>query len=297
MADFKSHITFSTVLGAVYGVGGYFYFGLPIETSILGGTLCSVSGMLPDLDSDSGTPVREMSTFAASVIPMLMMPRFEALHWSREMMVLAAAITYAIIRFGVVEIFKKYTVHRGMWHSIPACLTCGLLTFLIVADLDLKLRLFKAGAVMLGFFSHLLLDEIWSLNVRTGRLNVKKSFGTAIKFFGKDSWANYSVYGKLLALSFFAVGDPMLMNHFGHHVYFGNSQVLQASQQLNDRVRQVEQQFDPANPGQMQPPMQPQYDQAGQPQFDPVAQQQALEQARLREQYYQQQQYPPQMQR
>ena len=75
MADFKSHIAFSTVLGGCYGVAGHFYFNLPVETSILGAGLCSVSGMLPDLDSDSGTPVREMSTFAASVIPMLMLPR------------------------------------------------------------------------------------------------------------------------------------------------------------------------------------------------------------------------------
>src|SRR5688572_2678651 len=183
MADFKTHITFSTGVGVVYGAAGHFYFNLPIETSLLGFGLCSVSGMLPDLDSDSGTPVREMSTFAASVIPMLMLPRFEALQWPKESMVLAAAIVYCIIRFGVVEIFKRYTVHRGMWHSIPACVVCGLLTFLIIGDPNLQIRFFKSAAVMLGFFSHLLLDEIWSVNVRVGRLNVKKSFGTAIKFF------------------------------------------------------------------------------------------------------------------
>ncbi|QDU27470.1 hypothetical protein ETAA8_25580 [Anatilimnocola aggregata] len=289
MADFKSHITFSSVLGVGYGTVGFFFLNEPIEISILGGALCSLSGMLPDLDSDSGTPVREMSTFAAAVIPMLMMPRFEALHWSREMMVLAAAITYVIIRFGIVEIFKRYTVHRGMWHSIPACLTCGLLTFLIVADLDLQIRLFKAGGVMLGFFSHLLLDEIWSFNVRSGRLNVKKSFGTAIKFFGKDSWANYSVYGKLLALSFFAVGDPMLMDHFGHEVHFGHPAGLQASQQIQQQFQRVDQRFVPAD---QQP-----YDPNTQP-IDPATQQ-ALEQARYRAQYeyQQQQQYPPQLQR
>jgi hypothetical protein len=148
---------------------------------------------------------------------------------------------YCIIRFGVVEIFKRYTVHRGMWHSIPACVTCGLLTFLIVADQNLQVRFFKSAAVMLGFFSHLLLDEIWSVNVRVGKLNVKKSFGTAIKFFGKDSWANYSVYGKLIALSIFAFGDPMLMNHLGHEVYFGNRAVQQVVEGTGQRVIQAEQ--------------------------------------------------------
>jgi membrane-bound metal-dependent hydrolase YbcI (DUF457 family) len=275
MADFKSHIAFSSVLGGVYGVAGHFYFNLPIETSILGAGLCSVSGMLPDLDSDSGTPVREMSTFAAAVIPMLMLPRFEAFAWSKEMMVLSAAIVYCIIRFGVVEIFKRYTVHRGMWHSIPACATCGLLTFLIVADLNLQVRFFKSGAVMLGFFSHLLLDEIWSVNVRVGRLNVKRSFGTAIKFFGKDGWANYSVYGKLIALTLFAFGDPMLMNHLGHEVYFGNRVVKQAVEQTNEHVIHAQQSTERAleearlryqtpyqQPGYQQPPyQQPPYQQ------------------------------------
>jgi membrane-bound metal-dependent hydrolase YbcI (DUF457 family) len=241
MADFKTHIAFSSVLGGCYGVAGHFYFNLPIETSILGAGLCSVSGMLPDLDSDSGTPVREMSTFAASVIPMLMLPRFEAFACCHEMMVLMAAIVYCTIRFGVVEIFKRYTVHRGMWHSIPACAVCGLLTFLIVADQNLQVRFFKAAAVMLGFFSHLLLDEIWSVNVRIGRLNVKRSFGTAIKFFGKDSWANYSVYGKLIALSLFAFGDPMLMGYFGQDTYFGNQVVQRAVQKTEQRVINAQQ--------------------------------------------------------
>ena len=239
MADFKSHIAFSSILGGCYGIAGHFYFNLPLETSILGAGLCSVSGMLPDLDSDSGTPVREMSTFAASVIPMLMLPRFEALACCHEMMVLMAALCYCVIRFGVVEIFKRYTVHRGMWHSIPACAVCGLLTFLIVADSHLEVRFFKAAAVMLGFFSHLLLDEIWSVNVRVGRLNVKKSFGTAIKFFGKDSWANFSVYGKLIALSLFAVGDPMLMHHLGQDTYFGNQVVQGVVRDANQRVIQA----------------------------------------------------------
>lgn len=292
MADFKSHITFSTILGAGYGAAGYFLGGFTIESSLLGAGLCSVSGMLPDLDSDSGTPVREMSTFAAAVIPMLMMPRFEALACCHESLVLMAAVVYCIIRFGVVALFKRYTVHRGMWHSIPACAVCGLLTFLIVADLDLRVRIFKSVAVMLGFFSHLLLDEVWSLGVQSGRLNVKKSFGTAIKFVGKDSWANYSVYGKLFALSFFAVGDPMLMEQFGHHSYFGNPALQQAAQQFPWERQQAVQ---PVN-NQLAPAVQQPYSQQPQ-QYDP-AQQQAMEQARLRAQYeYEQQMYRSQMQR
>ena len=220
MAGFQTHITVSSLTGAVYGLWGW-HCGAPVETCVLAGGLCAVSGMLPDLDSDSGRPVQEISCFAAAVIPMLMLERFENFGWSREGMVLAAAAIYAAVRFGVQEVFKRYTVHRGMWHSIPACISVGLLAFLIVAGQDLAIRTYKSAAVSIGFFSHLLLDEIWSLRLRSGRLNIKKSFGTALKFWGNNTYANMSTYAKLLVLGGLAVGDPMLMNHFGYEVRFG----------------------------------------------------------------------------
>ena len=230
MAGFQTHITVSTVTGVAYGLWGW-QCGATPECCILAGGLCSVSGMLPDLDSDSGRPVQEISCFAAAVIPMLMLERFENFGWSREMMVLAAAAIYAAVRFGVAEVFKRYTVHRGMWHSIPACLACGLVAFLIVAGNDIAIRTFKAGAVSLGFFSHLLIDEIWSLRLRSGRLNIKKSFGTALKFFGGSSSANLMVYGTLGLLGLLAVGDPMLMHRFGYEVKFGSHTAQQVVDQ------------------------------------------------------------------
>ena len=220
MAGFQTHIAVSTVTGIGYGVWG-FHCGAPLPTCVLAGGLCSVSGMLPDLDSDSGRPVQEISCFAAAVVPLLMLERFRDFGWSHETMALVGAGLYAAIRFGVAEIFRRYTVHRGMWHSLPACLACGLLAFIVVADPDLAVRLFKAGAVSLGFLTHLVLDEIWSFQLRSGKLNVKKSFGTALKFFGRDSTANLGMSGLLAVLAFFAVGDPMLMHRYGYQVKVG----------------------------------------------------------------------------
>lgn len=213
MAGFKTHIATSTVLGVGYGSAAFLLYNAPPGDCLLAGGLCSVSGMLPDLDSDSGVPVRESISFTAAVVPMLMIHRFEAMEMSAETMVLAAGAIYLGIRFGVAYVFKKFTVHRGMWHSIPACLIAGLLAFLICTCEDLNLRCFKAGAVMLGFMSHLVLDEIWSIDVRHFR--VKKSFGTALKFWSKSSWANFSTYAKLAALLVLAIGDPILMHRLG----------------------------------------------------------------------------------
>jgi hypothetical protein len=220
MAGFKTHISVSTSIGVAYGTAAYFLFDVPPTTCIVAGGLCSISGMLPDLDSDSGVPVREMISLLGAVIPMLMIDRFRHFGWSPEGMACAAIIIYCIVRFGAAELFKRYTVHRGMWHSIPACLTATLLAFLIVSGEDFFARAFKSIAVFLGFMSHLVLDEIWSFQVGVGGVRVKKSFGTALKFYSKCMWANVSAYAKLIIVALLAFGDPVMMERFelgDHH--------------------------------------------------------------------------------
>lgn len=217
MADFKTHITISTVLGVGYGATAYLAFEVPLSSSMLAAGLCSISGMLPDLDSDSGVPVRETMSLAAAVVPMLMIDRFVHLGLSHESIVLAGGLIYIGIRFGVSEIFKRFSVHRGMWHSLPAAVIVGLLAFLICSCEHMGIRLFRSGAVVLGFVSHLMLDEIWSIDFSGGIPRLKKSFGTALKLWGKSRWGNVSTYAKLVVLLIIAFGDPIFMAKFGIH--------------------------------------------------------------------------------
>lgn len=215
MAGFKTHVSVSTVLGIGYGAVGAGVLGYPLETCMLAGGLCGVAGMLPDLDSKSGVPVREIVALAAAVTPMMMVHRFQEMQMGPESIVLAGALIYIVIRFGVGEIFKLYTVHRGMWHSIPAAITCGLITLFVCSCEDYRLRVFKAAAVVLGFMSHLVLDELWSIQLQGGRVRLKSSFGTAIKFWGKSLWGNVSTYAKLIAMIAVTLGDPILMHQLG----------------------------------------------------------------------------------
>lgn len=218
MADFNTHITTSTVVGAGLGLVGHYYFELPLTTCMIGAGLCSLAGILPDLDSGSGRPLRETSALLAAVVPMLMVDRFQHLGMNAEAIALAGALIYITIRFGVAEIFKRYTVHRGMWHSIPAAVSCTLLAFLVVSGEVLEVRLFKSAAVFVGFMVHLILDELWSIEWKGTHFHFKKSFGTAIKFwYSKSLWANISTYGKLILLVAAAIGDPLLMEHFHFH--------------------------------------------------------------------------------
>ena len=62
--------------------------------------------------------------------------------------------------------------------------------------------------------SHLILDEIWSIEFNYGIPHLKSSFGTAIKFWGKGMWANFSCYAKLAVLTFLVLQDPVWMGRF-----------------------------------------------------------------------------------
>ena len=58
MADFNTHIATSTVVGVGVGLAGYTLLDTPepnrVITCMLATGLCSLAGILPDLDSGSG---------------------------------------------------------------------------------------------------------------------------------------------------------------------------------------------------------------------------------------------------
>ncbi len=200
MPGFESHITTSTTIGVGIGVLGYSQ-GMPLTSSIIAAGLCGLGGMLPDMDGDTGVPVRETLAMVAAVVAFMMIDLFRIWGFDREMMVIGAGAVYLFVRFGIGAVFKNYTVHRGMWHSIPAALTAGMVVFLVCSYQDFGPRLFKSVAVTIGFLSHLVLDEMASFEFENGRLRIKRSLGTALKFWSNQGWwPNVSTYGKLAVL-------------------------------------------------------------------------------------------------
>lgn len=213
MAGFKAHFATSTLLGAGYGSAAYLYYELPLSTCLLAGGLCSLSGMLPDVDSDSGTPLREGLAFGAAVVPVMMVERFKQFGMPPEWIVLACAVVYLFVRFVLGEWLRRYTAHRGMFHSLPAAVIFGQLAFLLASG-ELEIRIYKAAAVVIGYLSHLLLDELWSIEWHRGRLRLKNSFGTALKLFSGKWWPNVSTYLKLALLTFLVLKEPGWTRNF-----------------------------------------------------------------------------------
>src|SRR5262245_61940118 len=130
MASFRVPLSAASVLGAAYGGAGALWLGLDWGPVFLAFGVTAVGGMMPDLDSDSGIPVRELFGLAAVVVPLMLVRRLHHLGLKPEEILAVLAGVYVVVRYGVSYLFKRFTVHRGMFHSVPAMLIAGLLVYL-----------------------------------------------------------------------------------------------------------------------------------------------------------------------
>jgi membrane-bound metal-dependent hydrolase YbcI (DUF457 family) len=206
MAAFRQHVAFSSLLGVGYAAGAV-YLGQERTQAALAGVLCGFSGMLPDLDSDSGRPARELFGVLAAVVPLLLLHRLQAAGLTPEGVILAIIALYLAIRFGAAWLFHRLTVHRGMFHSLPAALIAAEITFLCYNSPQPGGRLVLAGGVFLGFLSHLLLDEIYGVNLLGRRYRQAKPLGGPLKLFSQHIPATLLTWLVLAGLSYLVAVD------------------------------------------------------------------------------------------
>ncbi|HRZ23500.1 MAG TPA: metal-dependent hydrolase [Candidatus Contendobacter sp.] len=180
MADFNTHLVgaaaVSGLAATVLVMTGQFPHQAVIGYFVLG----VIGGLLPDLDSPTSIPIRIVLATLAVVAGFLVVFTFGT-RYSLVELVILWLVCFLFIRYGLLGLFDRATVHRGLIHSIPAGLGFGLITILIA------FHVFTASAthawlcgtfVALGFIVHLLLDEFYSVDL-SGKKLLKKSFGTA----------------------------------------------------------------------------------------------------------------------
>jgi hypothetical protein len=201
MADFKTHMigaaavsgvaATSLVLVGIAGngaVAGYFVLGV-------------IGGLLPDLDSDTSIPVRVAFTVLAIWACFLLVFHLGQRYSLAELILLWIAC-YLMVRYGVFMLFAQITVHRGLFHSLPAAAAAALFTVLVAYRIfgQSALEAWMCGAfVLLGFLVHLLLDEIYSVDL-TG-VQLKRSFGTAFNLgSASNPYGTAALYGAVAGL-------------------------------------------------------------------------------------------------
>ena len=102
--------------------------------------------------------------------------------YSQTQLGLIAGAVFLLVRYGVFALFNQFTSHRGVFHSLLAAvffaflMTCISFYFL---EWDVLHAWLNGVFLAIGFIVHLLLDEIYSVDLSNARM--KKSFGTAFK--------------------------------------------------------------------------------------------------------------------
>ncbi len=127
MAGFKTHIKVAIVTSGVLsvislGTG----IANPLQISLFF-MLGVIGGMLPDIDSDSSVALKFLS-FSIGIFLAFIIVLSKVQIYSIVELTIVWALMYSIFHYLLLFGFKKFTIHRGMIHSIPA----GLMFTLIV---------------------------------------------------------------------------------------------------------------------------------------------------------------------
>jgi len=202
MAGYKEHISVSGLLGIGYGTIACLLMGFTPTQGIIAGVLTWIGGMLPDLDSETGRPIKELFSLTAAVASFVAMRSMIRVNSDPDAAVLVAIVTYAAVRYGAAAVLGKFAVHRGMFHSFPALIIAGESIFLTYVSDSYAVKFLMAGGISLGFLSHLILDEVYSVERKGAKIRLKKSSGTAIKWFGKGLFGNAVAYAILLTMTY-----------------------------------------------------------------------------------------------
>jgi membrane-bound metal-dependent hydrolase YbcI (DUF457 family) len=201
VGNYRQHITFAAALGVAYGWATFVLAGIHWLYGSVAALLTTLSGLLPDLDSDTGVELKGFTGILGVLVAVAVWQEMEGVEPppAFEFQLWAVVGAYVLVRHGLRRALSRMARHRGISHSIPACLVWGAATYLYYPSDRHLLRMMMAAAVMLGFFSHLLLDEICSVDLRGVRVN--KAFGSAMKLWTSSPWSTMAIYGLLSYLS------------------------------------------------------------------------------------------------
>ena len=181
MANFKTHLAVAAVgsgLLATVCLGAGMSSPQEVVTLAAIGTM---GGLLPDIDLDHSNPTKLMFTALALVFAFLVASN-RAASYSIVGLWFVWGVSYGAVRYLALYIFSELTVHRGIFHSLVAALFFWFLaTSLSHYLFDLSdLFAWSIGFfIFFGYILHLLLDELFSVDLLNSRL--KSSFGTALK--------------------------------------------------------------------------------------------------------------------
>ena len=183
MANFKTHLYVATSASGIAAASLYnnkLIELLEIPWFIFLGT---IGGLLPDIDSDNSRPLKLLFTALATLASVLSILAYKD-QYTLQHLAIIACVAFLIARYPILAVFRYFTVHRGVFHSLLSAAFFTLLTVYIshtVFHHSIYFSWMNGMFIGFGFIIHLILDEFYSVDL--GNVQLKRSFGTALKLF------------------------------------------------------------------------------------------------------------------
>jgi membrane-bound metal-dependent hydrolase YbcI (DUF457 family) len=204
MASYKAHMAFGifTAIGWSFLLFSLSIVSIWIMPLVI--FLTVVGSFLPDLDSDTGLPLKILLTIFSILVSvfvgllLLISKRDEFIIY-----IIYISLSYLFSYYGIGRIIKKITRHRGIFHSIPSVFLSTLLTltFLNYFSLNSNIKMILSISIGIGYLSHLILDEMNSVvNLEGVPFIPKKSLGSALKFYSSQWRITLIVYSAVIFL-------------------------------------------------------------------------------------------------
>lgn len=209
MANFTTHIAVGIVVSgaaATLTLAANVVSPAEILTLAMTGALGSV---LPDIDLQKSRP--SQAIFLGLGIFLAFAVLFKAAYQlSIAEMWLIWLATFFGVRFAGHNIFHRIAEHRGIFHSVLAAVffaTLTAITYVYAFNYHPALAWLGGGFMFIGYITHLILDEIYSVDVYNER--IKASFGTALKLIDMHRPYASAAMGAALALAIWMAPSPM----------------------------------------------------------------------------------------
>ncbi|MBB1455500.1 metal-dependent hydrolase [Pseudoalteromonas sp. SG43-5] len=195
MANFNTHLNTAVIItglgSATLLTAGHIDLNGALWLWFLG----SIGGLLPDIDSDNSTSLNTIfNLFALSAVLLVLhyITTELIIEISFIELIVVPLLVYGFMKYIIRPIFEWITVHRGSCHSLLFILLCALITTQVTWILNDQSTTQAAvfawltgGFILLGGLIHLLLDEIYSVDL--SNVTIKRSFGTALKIADFDN--------------------------------------------------------------------------------------------------------------
>lgn len=181
MANFPTHIAIGSLVSGTLATVTLAADVVAPE-NLVAVTMAGILGsVLPDIDLKDSRPSRAMFSGLAAFFAGVALFTI-AFQFSIAEMWLLLIATFLGVRYGAKTIFHRMSYHRGIYHSLLAAVFFAFLTAAAYKHLLNRhegVAWLAAAFMLVGYITHLVLDEIYSVDVMDTR--IKSSFGTALK--------------------------------------------------------------------------------------------------------------------